>query len=403
MNIPGQSSCPITEDLLQVGSKTESRLLNRRSVIKGLGAGAFLMMSGCAPVTRTPSLAYARAYSRRPWAAPRISMDAVIRVIVGHRPYRANGFRVEREDYDDKIVIHNYGHGGGGLSLGWGSSALALHEVAGRVPGEVAVVGSGIMGLCTARLLQDAGWSVTTYTRNVYRHTTSNVAAGEWGPFSTHDQHKVDKAFLARLDWAARVSHHAYTNLTGTKYGIRWMETYDLYDAPPSEPVHESFDDLFTYKGDLAPGEHPFGKRYARRMVTMQIDPGTLLRQLTADFQLAGGRFVIRNFADRTDVLSLRESVIFNCAGLGAAALFDDPNLLPAKGQLVFLPPDPAIDYMTFGGGDGGDHGFLHMFPRRDVLVLGGIFKLGDNSRNVEASETERIVREHSKLFESFG
>ena len=386
-----------------MGSMPESRLLNRRSVIQGLGAGALLMMSGCAPVTRTPGPAYARAYSRKPWAAPRISMDAVIRVIVGHRPYRANGFRVEREDYDEKIVIHNYGHGGGGLSLGWGSSALAVHEVAGRVPGEVAVVGSGIMGLCTARLLQDAGWSVTIYTRDIYRHTTSNVAAGEWGPFSTHDERKVDEAFLARLDWAARVSHHAYTNLTGTKYGIRWMETYDLYDAPPGEPVHESFDDLFTYKGDLAPGEHPFGKRYARRMVTMQIDPGTLLRQLTADFQLAGGRFVIRNFADRTDVLSLRETVIFNCAGLGAAALFDDPNLLPAKGQLVFLPPDPAIDYMTFGGGDGGDHGFLHMFPRRDVLLLGGIFKLGDSSRHVEASETERIVREHRKLFESFG
>jgi glycine/D-amino acid oxidase-like deaminating enzyme len=330
-------------------------------------------------------------------------MDAVIRVIVGHRPYRPNGFRVEREYFDDKVVIHNYGHGGGGLSLGWGSSALAVREAADLVPGEVAVVGSGIMGLCTARLLQDAGWSVTIYTRDVYRHTTSNVAAGEWGPFSTHDDSQVDAAFLARLDWAARVSHHAYTNLTGAKYGIRWMETYDLYDAPLGEPAHGSFDDLFTYKGDLVPGEHPFGNRYARRMVTMQIDPGTLLRQLTADFQLAGGRSVIRNFADKEEVLALREKVIFNCTGLGAAALFDDQDLVPAKGQLVHLPPDPGVDYMTFGGGDAGENGFLHMFPRRDVIVLGGIFKLGDSSRNIEAGETERIVQEHRKLFESFG
>jgi hypothetical protein len=43
------------------------------------------------------------------------------------------------------------------------------------------------------------------------------------------------------------------------------------------------------------------------------------------------------------------------------------------------------------------------MFPRRDVIVLGGIYKLGDSSRNVEAGETERIVQEHRKLFESFG
>jgi glycine/D-amino acid oxidase-like deaminating enzyme len=330
-------------------------------------------------------------------------MDAVIRVIVGHRPYRPEGFRVEREKFGDKIVIHNYGHGGGGLSLGWGSSALAVREAADQTPSEVAVIGSGIMGLCTARLLQDAGWSVTIYTRDVYRHTTSNVAAGEWGPFSTHDEDVVDAAFLARLDWAARISHHAYTNLTGSKYGIRWLETYDLHGTPPSNPVRSKFDDLFTYQGELNPGEHPFGDRYARRMVTMQIDPGTLLRQLTADFQLAGGKYVVRNFVDRAEVLALKETVIFNCTGLGAAVLFEDSSLVPIKGQLVYLPPDPAVDYMTFGGGYEGDHGFLHMFPRADVILLGGTFRLNDNSRNIEAEETERIVHEHKKLFSSFG
>ena len=371
--------------------------------MKALAAGALLGVSGCAVPGPAQGPAYPRAYSRKAWAAPRVSMDAVMRVIVGHRPFRASGFRVEREDYDGKTVIHNYGHGGGGLSLGWGSSALAVREAADLAPGEAAVLGSGIMGLCTARLLQDAGWSVTVYTRDVYRHTTSNVAAGEWGPFSTHDSDRVDAAFLARLDWAARVSHHAFTNLTGPKYGVRWLENYDLSDTPHGAQTPLSYGELFTYQGDLAPGEHPFGNRYARRMVTMQIDPGTLLRQLTADVQLAGGRFVIRNFAGLDDVLALREHVVFNCTGLGAAALFDDKDLVPAKGQLVFLPPDPAVDYMTFGGGDNGEHGFLHMFPRADVLLLGGIFKLDDSSRHVEDDETLRIVEEHRRLFESFG
>ena len=381
---------------------TDNGRRSRRSVIQGLGAGALLTAIGCAPATRALKPDYPRPYSRKPWAAPHVSMDAVIRVIVGHRPYRPKGFRVEREQFDDKVVIHNYGHGGGGLSLGWGSSALAVREAADLVPGEVAVIGSGIMGLCTARLLQDAGWSVTIYTRDVYQHTTSNVAAGAWGPFGTHDDGHVDAAFLARLDWAARVSHHAYTNLTGPKYGIRWLESYELHGAPPGEIVRSTYDDLFTYQGNLNPGEHPFGEWHARRIVTMQIDPGTLLRQLTADFQLAGGKFVIRNFADRAEVLTLRETVIFNCTGLGAAALFDDSNLVPAKGQLVYLPPDSAVDYMTFGGGFFGEHGFMHMNPRGDVLLLGGIFKLGDSSRNVEVDETERIVQEHKKLFDSF-
>ena len=98
-------------------------------------------------------------------------------------------------------------------------------------------------------------------------------------------------------------------------------------------------------------------------------------------------------------MLSLDESLIFNCSGLGAAQLFDDASLVPAKGQLVYFPPDPAVDYMTIGGG----RGLLHMFPRSDVILLGGMFKLGDHTTNVEPEETARIVGEHQKLFANFG
>lgn len=375
------------------------RYATRRSVFQGLVSGTCLMALGCAPSTRDLIGLYPRAYSRKRWARPNVSMDAVIRVIVGHRPYRPGGFRVEREQFDDKILVHNYGHGGGGLSLGWGSSALAVREIANLASGNAAVIGSGIMGLCTSRLLQDAGWTVTIYARDTYRHTTSSIAVGEWGPYSTHDDNVVDPTFLAKLDWAARISHHAYTNLTGGNYGIRWIESYELADTPPSETSGLSFDDLFAYRGNLQPGEHPFGDRYARRVVTMQIDPGVLLRQLSTDFRVAGGNFVSRTFDDLAQVLELSESVVFNCTGLGAAVLFDDPELIPAKGQLVFLPPDPGIDFSTLGGG----RGLLYMSPRSDVMVLGGTNTPGEGSSTADPAETERIVEEHRELFESFG
>lgn len=334
-------------------------------------------------------------------------MDNVIRVITGHRPYRPKGFVVRSEEMDDKFIVHNYGHGGAGISLSWGSSALAVRETKGKRPGAVAVIGSGIMGLTSARLLQDAGWDVTIYTRDVYRHTTSNVAAGEWGPFSTHDPAVSSDAFKSQLEWASRISHHAYTNLTGPKYGIRWLEAYTLTNTRLQNfQGDDKIADLFTYKGDLGPGEHPFPTAYVQRMVTMQIDPGVFLRQTVADFQLAGGKFVLQNFANVSEILSLKESTIFNCTGLGAAKLFGDDNLVPAKGQLVFMPPDPAVDYMTFGGVDGNpfvNGGFLHMFPRSDVILMGGIFKPGDYTTHVEHDETERIVTEHQKLFANFG
>jgi len=326
-------------------------------------------------------------------------MDAVIRSVVGHRPYRPAGFVVRSEKIDGKTLVHNYGHGGGGISLGWGSSALAVRELRGMPPGEVAVIGSGIMGLTSARLLQDAGWQVTIYTKDMWRHTTSNVAAGEWSPYSVYDEDIAGPDFLAQFLWAARIAHHAYTNLTGPKYGIRWLETYQFSETPPPGDEQAGLlDDLFAYKRDFGPGEHPFPMPYARSMVTMQIDPGVLLRQLTQDFQIAGGRFVIRNFSNSSQVLALKQPAIINCTGLGSRELFDDTQLTAAKGQLVFLPPDPAVDYMTFGGGSGN----LYMFPRSDVVLLGGTFKVDDFSTHPEAHETERIVTEHQKLFDKF-
>ena len=55
-----------------------------------------------------------------------VATERVIRVDVGLRPYRAQGFRVERQTLADKALIHNYGHGGGGITLSWGTASLAV-------------------------------------------------------------------------------------------------------------------------------------------------------------------------------------------------------------------------------------------------------------------------------------
>ena len=57
------------------------------------------------------------------------------------------------EGLGDKTLVHNYGHGGAGITLSWGSSHLATTLGLGRHRGAVAVLGAGIMGLTTARLV----------------------------------------------------------------------------------------------------------------------------------------------------------------------------------------------------------------------------------------------------------
>ena len=43
----------------------------------------------------------------------------------GIRPYRKGGIRLESEHIGNKYIIHNYGHGGGGFSLSYGSGYIA--------------------------------------------------------------------------------------------------------------------------------------------------------------------------------------------------------------------------------------------------------------------------------------
>lgn len=53
-----------------------------------------------------------------------------------------------------------------------------------------------------------------------------------------------------------------------------------------------------------------------------------------------------------------------NCTGLGARSLFNDQELIPRKGQLTVLPPQPEVDYIADIAGD--------MVSRKDGVLLGG-------------------------------
>lgn len=373
----------------------------RRRMVFGLGSAAALAgFGGCTATAPGSTGRYIRPLSRRPFTAPRVSADRIVRVIVGHRPYRPSGFVVRRETCDGKTLIHNYGHGGGGISLSWGSSALAVRETAGLPAGQAAVIGGGIMGLTTARLLQDNGWQATIYTRDVGRHSTSNVGGGQWAPTGVFEEGVASAAFEQQYRFAARIAHHAYQNLAGAGYGVSFIENYYLNRQPTERSYYlRELPELFTSVADLEPHQHPFPVPFVRRTVTMLVEPAIFLRRVRDDFLRAGGRYVIRDFRSRQDVLSVAQGVIFNCTGLGAKALFDDDELIPVKGQLVFLPPDPAVDFITVGGGTDN----AYMFPRSGEILLGGSYQKNDWSRHPEAAVTERIVEDHRALFAAMG
>jgi len=365
---------------------------DRRSALKGgLAVLAGGLLDACAP-KRGPSLV--APPPARQWAPVQASPDRVIRTVAGLRPFRPSGFVVRAELLGAKTVVHNYGHGGGGISLSWGTAQLAVEEAVKTQPSRAAVVGCGAVGLATARLLQRRGVDVTIYARELPPQTTSNIAGGQWSPVSVVDDERRTPAFDEQFDRASRFAYRYFQTLLGPGYGVRWIENYFLSDdAPRVSWERERLADLFPATRELGPGEHPFPTRFARRVVTMLIEPHVYLAALTRDFLLQGGKIVVRDFATKDELLELPEPVVMNCTGLGARALFGDQELIPVKGQLTVLLPQPEVDYALVGPPG------LYMFPRSDGILLGGTFERGVESLEPDPRQHERILSGHARLF----
>jgi D-amino-acid oxidase len=60
---------------------------------------------------------------------PRLSKSRILKTGIGFRSGRSK-IRVEKELFEDKIVIHNYGQGGSGFSLCWGCAEEVASLVA---------------------------------------------------------------------------------------------------------------------------------------------------------------------------------------------------------------------------------------------------------------------------------
>ena len=340
------------------------------------------------------------ADQKRYFAPVKVDRSRLIRTVVGLRPYRPEGFVVEATKLGDKFLVHNYGHGGAGVTLSWGTSSLAVDltrdfnlPAGGR---QFAVLGCGVIGLTTARLIQrrllGAGSSVTIYAKNLPPETTSNVAGGFWSPTSVYNQQKITTSFANQFHSACVISNRAFQTLVGAEYGVRWMDTFELLSGPAAlelEPAGgaQLYPDIKIHKD----AKRYFGVDYVREYKTMLIDPHLYLGSLLRDFQLAGGKVVVREFKSRDEISNLTEQVVFNCTGLGARDLFDDRNLRPVRGQLEVLLPQPEIDYIYLGDTS-------YMFPRRDGIILGGTWDHNRWDLEPDPEQTVGILESHAEV-----
>lgn len=362
--------------------------MNRRLFLQRTAAFAgcsAVGLTGCTkkPVTASvagpPSLPFYDALG--PITPIRADVDRIFRITVCLRPFRAAGPRLDAERLGDKVVVHNYGHGGSGWSLSWGSADVVVRKALDAANGkkELAVIGCGALGLTAATTAQRAGLKVTIYAKERPPYVRSSRATGAWTPDSRIAlTSAASPNFAAEWESMARTSfamYQSYLGMPGTP--VEWADRYELFDEDRGERrsrmrsgnthdfahYEDRIADLTPQTQDIPAGAHPFPTKYVRRDTSLTFNVADYARQLMNDFMIAGGSIETREFQSPQDMAPLAQPVIINCTGYGARQLWSDESIVPVRGQIAWLIPQEGVHYGLYYKG-------VNVLGRRDGIVV---------------------------------
>jgi glycine/D-amino acid oxidase-like deaminating enzyme len=408
--------------------------MNRRSFLRRSGAFAGLSLAGLAGCGRRGSVPAGGGEALPfydavgPIVPIRAHVDRIFRTTVCLRPFRAAGPRTDVEHVGNKIVVHNFGHGGSGWSLSWGAADVAVKNAREAAAGnrDVAVIGCGALGLTAAITAQRTGMRVTIFAKERPPYVRSSRATGVWSPDSRIAlTAAAAPSFGAEWEAMARTSfamYQSYLGLPGSP--VEWTDSYMLSDTAPSEGNGEGRDaspappaptvdsathhefahyesriaDITPGLQDLPAGTHPFPTRYARRTSRLTFNVADYSRQLMNDFLIGGGTIETREFQSPQDVASVPQRVIINCPGYGGRKLWSDESIVPVRGQIAWLIPQEGVHYSLI-------YKDLNVVARRDGIVVqpipgGDDFGWNDDNEEPNRHDAEAGVLMLKELFD---
>jgi glycine/D-amino acid oxidase-like deaminating enzyme len=382
--------------------------VQRRDFVLGGAALCATALGGCASLGGPRTL----AGTRLQLPPVKATVERITRITVCTRPFRAEGPRLDVERIGAQTIVHNYGHGGSGWSLSWGSGTIAVRNALATGVRDVAVIGCGALGLTTAIVAQRAGFTVTIYAKDRPPDVRSSLATGQFTPDSRIClEENATPAFKRTWEEMCRTSFQTYQNYLGLEdEPVEWVDIYHLSGGTPSsapapstpppkfaELQDELAPDLIRDVEMLGPGSNPFPAARVRRVSNMIFNITEYARLLMSDFLENGGRIETREFHTPADFAQLRERTLINCTGYGARALFGDQSVIPVRGQLAHLIPQPEVRYgLTYEN--------VGYIPRRDGPVVQAYgpnegFGFGDDTTVPDRAEAEDAVRTIGSVF----
>ncbi|MFN0065856.1 MAG: FAD-dependent oxidoreductase [Chlamydiales bacterium] len=324
---------------------------------------------------------------------PVISKENIIGTNVGIRPFRRTGVRIEAECVGNKLLIHNYGYGGAGLTLSFGGvlEVIDILENYKITPKTVAILGAGVVGLATAYDLLAKGYEVHIYADEWSPNLTSNVAVGIWSSLSfPKDLPEEKKQCHLRMEKNAEIRFLKSVGDSPEFVGVRIIPSYrfktqasqESDKVKQGEKIIAHFDNgviksgIRTYKIGID------GKLFMNDLYDKVKKNGAVLKQC--------------HFESFEDVIGLEEPIIINCTSMGSIKLFNDHEFIPVRGQLIYFNPQDDIDYLYSHSidccSDDTNLFFVFIYPWSDRLILGGVYELNQEEPIVVQSVIDKIM-----------
>lgn len=240
---------------------------------------------------------------------------------------------------------------------------------------DIIVIGSGVIGLSSALVLQAAGCAVKILTRDPPLATTSLAAGALWSASEMTGRERR---------WAAATLERWLPLADQPGSGVVLQRMREVFLQAMPEPWYRDRLPLFARlpEADLPPG------CLDGYMLDLPIAaPPIYLRNLQEQFLAGGGEIETRTLHSLAE-LAGQAALLVNCSGFGARELAKDGSVYPIRGQTALVDaPQISAGYMD-------NSRVTHIFPRADGVLLGGIKRAHDEERAIDPEITRGIIAE---------
>lgn len=242
----------------------------------------------------------------------------------------------------------------------------------------VTVVGSGIVGLTSATLLQEAGFKVKIITKEQYDKTLSSKVGAIWFPFEVHPKENANK-------WAT-LAYKRYQKEEKEGNGISFIPFMTAYSPESNTDWTKQLPTGAVRKA--VQSELPNGMQMAHISMVPLAEPQKYLPHLFDQFLANGGVFSVDEISSMQELHSLGDWVI-NCTGLGAKKLCSDHDLHPMRGQII---RSTKLNVHSFA--DSTKRGGLsYVINRSEDSIIGGTDYENDWNEKIDPADSDLILK----------